>query len=266
MPDSLFAALSGKRIALTRPRELAGDFEELVRSHGGMPVLAPAIAIREPASFADVDEALRSIATFDLIVFTSANAVLAVVNRANAIGVMIRETFRGRIAVVGPATAEYARRNVAEPDVVADGGTADSLFSEIGSVSGLRIFYPRGDLANPALHDRLSNAGATLVSPIAYLTIPDESVSALIEDWANDRLDAVLFASPSAVKAVAAALEGRAGLQQWKDRPAVFCLGPATALAARDANLKVAAVAHHRTQVDMLKAAAMWFSSREKHE
>lgn len=263
MSDDVLSALAGKRIALTRPREQAGDFESVVSSHGGIPVLAPAIAIRDPDSFEDLDAALRTLKDFDLIIFTSVNAVHAVSRRAESTGVALRSGFRGRIAAVGAVTADAATAVLHIPEVISDEGNAEALISELGTVTGKRIFFPRGNLANPEPVRRLIEEGAMVVAPIVYTTVGDPAVSQLAKEWERGSIDAVLFASPSAVRAVASALESNQGVSQRSEPPAVFCIGKMTASAARAANLTVTGIAASSTQTDLLRCAARWFAHRE---
>ena len=256
-------ALAGKRIALTRPREQSGDFESIISSHGGIPILAPAIAIRDPDSFEDLDAALRTLKDFDLLIFTSVNAVNAVSRRAESTGVSLRSSFQGRIATVGSATAEIAAAVLHNPEVISEEGNAEALISEMGSAAGTRIFFPRGNLANPEPVRRLVEGGATVVAPVVYTTVTDPAVSQLAEEWERGDIDAVLFASPSAVHAVSSALMARPGVSQRTELPAVFCIGKMTASAARAANLPVAGIAASSNQTDLIRCAAQWFAHRE---
>lgn len=265
IPERVLGSLAGKRIALTRPRELIGDFEDLVRKHGGTPVIAPAIAIEPPESFAGLDEALRAVGSFDLVVFTSVNAVTAISKRAEAIGIALGQEFRGRIAAVGDATAQSAGAVLHEPEVVSRSGTAESLFSELGDLTRSRVFYPRGNLSNPQLNASLIAAGADVVSPVAYNTVADSSVSLLVDEWESNRLDAVLFASPSAVHSVVAELRTRTRSGTARHQPAIFCIGPTTASAARDAQLEVTGIAEQSTQLALIESAASWFAHLERN-
>lgn len=263
--ERMLGSLSGKRIALTRPRELIGDFEELIRKHGGTPVIAPAIAIEPPESFAGLDEALRAVGTFDLVVLTSVNAVTAIRKRAEAIGIALGKEFRGRVAAVGDATAKSAREVLHTPEIISREGTAESLFRELGDLKGSRVFYPRGNLSSPELHARLIAAGADVVSPVAYNTVADSSVSLLVDEWESGRLDAVLFASPSAVHSVVAELRTRTRSGTARHQPAIFCIGPSTASAARDAKLEVTGIAEQSTQIALIDSAAGWFAHLERN-
>jgi len=94
--------LSGKRILVTRAPHQASELAERLSALGATPVLIPTIEIGPPESFAALDGALGALPGFDLVAFTSANAVQAFKERADLLGMMPAPK---RVAVVGPATA-----------------------------------------------------------------------------------------------------------------------------------------------------------------
>ena len=95
-------ALTGRRILVTRAPGQASQLAERLSALGATPILIPTIEIGPPASFAALDAALAALSGFDLVAFTSANAVEAFHQRAQFLGLTPAPR---RIAVVGPATA-----------------------------------------------------------------------------------------------------------------------------------------------------------------
>jgi uroporphyrinogen-III synthase len=261
--------LAGKRIALTRPRAQAGDFEARIRALGGEPLLAPAIAIVTPEAWTIADAALRRVETYDWIVFTSANAVHAVVERADAIGIS-RGAVRGRrLATVGPATATAVRAALREPDFMPATTTAEALAHELRDVERTRILFPRGDLAGDTLPAELRQRGAFVDAVVVYRTIPGDGVAAIVAGIRAGTVDALLFTSASAVRFVAEALadELRDGAAADLPRhPAVMCIGPTTADAARAAGLDPVSVAESAAQSELIDQVARWFGARQHVE
>ena len=267
-------ALEGKRIVLTRPLAQAGDFDARVLALGGDPVLAPAIAIAPPETWTVADAALRRVATYDWIAFTSANAVNALVERADAIGVP-RDAFRDvRLAAVGRATAAAVRAALGEPTTVATTHTAESLAREIPDVEGQRVLFPHGDLAADALPTGLAQRGAFVDAVVVYRTVPGDGVAAIAAAIRAGTVDALLFTSASAVRFVAEAVDEASaqdersggamdaaarGQPRW---PAVMCIGPSTADAARAAGLDPDLVAESATQNELIDRVARWFAAR----
>ena len=85
--------LEGRRVLVLRPEGQAEDLARALAEEGAVPVLVPAIRILPLPDTAALEAALRR--DHDWVVFTSVNGVAA-----------INEAVSGRVAAVGPATAE----------------------------------------------------------------------------------------------------------------------------------------------------------------
>jgi uroporphyrinogen-III synthase len=263
-------SLAGKRIILTRPREQAGDFEAHVRALGGVPLVAPAIAIVPPDTWTVTDAALRRAGTYDWIAFTSSNAVRALLERADAIGVSRDVIRRRRLAVVGPATAAVVSGAFRTPDVVASSHTAESLARELVDVENARVLLPRGDLAGDALPGSLRSRGAFVDEVVVYRTVPGDGLATIIDAVRAGSVDALLFASASAVRFVAVAIAADARCEYEDNapdrtltQPAAVCLGPVTAGEALTAGFANVVVADGATQTDLIDRVARWFGQRD---
>jgi len=255
--------LRGRRIVLTRPLTQSGDFEERVSALGGEPVLAPAIEIVAPESWTIPDAALRRVGTYDWLVFTSANAVRMLVDRADAIGVARGQLRSRRLAVVGPATASVVRSTLRPPDFAPTVSTSEALGEESVDVDNARILLPRGSLADDTLPATLRARGAFVDEIVVYRTVPGPGIPDIAAGVRESAVDALLFASASAVRFVADALAAdtaTTGLrrQRW---PVAACLGPVTASAARACGFQSVIVADDTTQNDLIDAVARWFGT-----
>lgn len=253
--------LLGRRIVLTRPLAQTGDFEARVRALGGEPVVAPAIAIAPPDSWTIADAALRRVGTYDWAVFTSANAVRAVVERADAIGVPRDELSSRRLAVVGPSTAAVVEAALRWPDFVPTGNTSEVLAQELVDVENARILLPRGDLAGDALPDTLRARGAFVDEIVVYRTVAGPGVPEIVSGVRESAVDALLFASASAVRFVAAALDADPAIARLRPTwPVAVCLGPVTADAARESGFRSVVVADGTTQQELIYRVVVWFA------
>jgi uroporphyrinogen-III synthase len=255
--------LRGRRIILTRPLAQSGDFEERVAAFGGEPVVAAAIEIVAPESWTIADAALRRVGTYDWLAFTSANAVRMLVDRADAIGVARDQLRSRRLAVVGPATASVVRSSLRAPDFAPTVNTAEALGEELVDVGNARVLLPRGSLADDALPSALQARGAFVDEIVVYRTVPGPGIAAIVADIRESAVDALLFASASAVRFVADALVADAATtslrrQRW---PVAACLGPVTASAARACGFQSLIVADGATQHDLIDAVARWFAA-----
>ena len=66
--------LSGKTIVVTRRKEQAKEFSELLEQQGAAVILFPAVEIAEPSSWNECDTALERLSEYSGIIFTSTNA------------------------------------------------------------------------------------------------------------------------------------------------------------------------------------------------
>jgi uroporphyrinogen-III synthase len=239
MPDSLveppLTALHGRRVVVTRPAAQAGALAARLRARGAEPVLCPAIRILPPSDRAPLDAALAGLSSFDWIICTSANAVEAI-----AAALRAAPTLHARIAAVGPATRAALRDLGCTEVFVPTLHTADVLSTELPVTDGARVFWPRGDLADDAPRATLASRGAHVESPVAYRTEPDPALQDVVADARRGAIDAVIFTSPSTVRAFASAFGDAALLRAIP----VACIGPITGTAARTAGFtRIAAAA-----------------------
>ena len=255
--------LRGRRIVLTRPLAQSGDFEERVCALGGEPVTAAAIEIVAPESWTIADAALRRVGTYDWLAFTSANAVHTLVDRADAIGVARDQLRSRRLAVVGPATASVVRTSLRPPDFVPMVNTAEGLAEELVDIDNARVLLPRGNMADDTLPATLRARGAFVDEITVYRTVPGPGIPEIVAGVRESGVDALLFASASAVRFVADALladTASTGLrrQRW---PLAACLGPVTASAARACGFQSVIVSDDATQNESIDAVARWFGA-----
>jgi uroporphyrinogen-III synthase/uroporphyrinogen III methyltransferase/synthase len=215
-----------------------------------------AIAFAPPADPGPLDAALRELARFDWVVFASATAVDRTVERLAALGVAPAELARRSLAAVGPATADRLARAVREPDVVPAEALGGAMAAALAPrVRGRRVLVPRPAEGRPELMAGLAAAGADVTAAVAYRTLPapPEAIRPLADWIAAGEVDAVAFASPSAVKAVVAGLGDRAALL---GRVVVAAIGPTTSEALRAAGLAAVTQPARYTGTDLAEAIA----------
>ncbi|MYC98137.1 MAG: uroporphyrinogen-III synthase, partial [Gammaproteobacteria bacterium] len=161
-----------------------------------------------------------------------------------------------RVAVVGPATARAAAEAGWAVAVEGRGPGARGLAGQVAAtfpLVGARVLFPAASGAAPTVEEEFTALGARVTRVEAYRTVATPPPAARVRADLAAGLDAVTFASPSAVEAVDRALGGEmagglAGL-------AVVCIGPTTAaaLARRGVgNVRVAATATLEGMVEAL--------------
>jgi uroporphyrinogen-III synthase len=256
-------ALTGRRILITRAPRQASQLAERLRTLGATPVLIPTIEIAPPASFAALDAALSALSGFDLVAFTSANAVEAFQQHAQLLGVTPAPR---RIAVVGPATARAVEAIGLHAEVIPPIFTAESLAETIVKsvlpvVPGARVLLVLAEQAPAKLASALEAAGASVIVATAYCNrIPEGSLAAVAGLFAEPANcpDAVTFTSASTAGNLIALLEA-AGLTL----PAATVrasIGPVTSGVLRDLGLPPHLEAAEPTIAALADALADYFS------
>jgi uroporphyrinogen-III synthase len=256
------ARLDGRTVVVTRGEGDSDALGDRLRALGAAVRSLPSIQPAPPASWGPLDAALRDLAAFDWVVFASGNAVERTLERLDALGIPRSALAARRLATVGPATAERLSAAVRPPDLVPAEAKGEALAAELAPhVGGRRVLLPRAADGRPELPRGLERAGAALTAPDAYRTLPapPEALRPLAGWIARGEVDAVAFASPSAVRAVTAGL--------GPDAPALrsvllAAIGPTTAAALRDAGLEPGAVPEPHTAPALADAIADALAAR----
>jgi uroporphyrinogen III methyltransferase/synthase len=212
-----FAAgpLAGISVAVTRARAQASGMAARLRALGATVVEAPTIRI-EPLDFE-----LPDLATYDLLVVTSPNAVEALMLRA----VDARALAGPKIAVIGPGTADALRAHGIRADVMPARPVGEALAPVAAALGAKRALVARAEQARDLVPDALRAAGTEVDVLALYRTVaepmPDSArAAALGADW-------LTFASASAVRffhEAAGTLDG----------PRLASIGPVTSAALRE--------------------------------
>jgi uroporphyrinogen-III synthase len=251
--------LVGRRILVTRAPHQASELAQRLLALGATPILIPTIEIAKPDSYEALDGAIRSLASFDVIAFTSANAVKAFQQRAHELGVTPSPR---RVAVVGPATQREVESIGLRADVVPPVFTADSLAETLSpEARDRRFLLLLAQNAPTTLHEGLVAAGAQVTVAAAYSNrIPEQSVAAmssLFHDPAGSP-DAVTFTSASTANNLAALLAAvQMSLPEEITRASI---GPITSRALRELRLPPHIEARESTIPALVECLALHFS------
>ena len=250
------SALAGKRIVVTRAAHQAEALNRLLRDKGAIPVSYPCIAIQPPADTSALDAALRDIGALDALLLTSANAVAAVADRLRTLDLQ-PDWSRLTVAALGAATeAALLERLGIQADFVPAEQTAQGLARELPLEIGSRALLPQSAIASESTAEILRGRGAQARAVIAYETVIGGGGDDLPGMLAREEIDALSFASPSAVDFFARRCP-RSAAESARALP-VACLGPQTANRAREsgyASVIAPPVSGLRAMVEALAAA-----------
>jgi uroporphyrinogen-III synthase len=253
--EAIASPLAGKTIVVTRAAAQSGKLCEELRARGAEVRLLPLISFEPPENYGDVDGALRRLAQFDWILFTSANAVHAVEQRRQVLTASSNGDGKlPRVAAVGPATAEAAEAAGFSVEFVASHHSGAGLAEELGDqLRNRRVFLPRSDRANPDLPAALLRLGAAVTEVVAYRTVaPSKSERERVLDTLKGGVDGILFYSPSAVQNLLELL-GR-DREKLQGRVLMVAIGPTTAGALSAAGVQRIAWAADATTTAVIGA------------
>jgi uroporphyrinogen-III synthase len=251
--------LAGRRVLVTRAVGQASKLSDALRARGAEPVEVPVLEIRPPEFLDPLDEALRKLESYDWLVFTSANAVRALVERSAALGIGFSKT--PPVAAVGEATASAARDAGFAVAVVPEKYIAESLIEELlehagnisghdfsraeegkekvqvlapaKNLSGQRVLLARAAVARDVIPEALRAAAATVDVVDAYRNVLPEDAPEALRAALERRIDAVTFTSSSSVTHLKEAAE-KAGIAFPFAGVVAISIGPITSATLRE--------------------------------
>lgn len=236
---------------------------EKLRAAGAIPFAAPAIEILPADDPAPLRDALASLAEFDWLVCTSANAVRALLAAREELDLAFPANLR--VAAVGNATARALGEAGLRLDFQPSSAVAEALARELPVEKGTRVLWPHGNLAAPDLAEALAARGAVVTAPVAYRTVADIGLLGIVDALRDRRVDAITFTSASTVRHVVEGL-GAAGVRLDKlpadARPLIICIGPVSAAAARECGVTVDGIADPSDDDGLVAALIRTVTSR----
>lgn len=257
--------LLGRRILVTRAADQVGVFTRLLEQQGADALPCPVIEFSDPTSFAELDEILLDLASIDTLVLTSGNAVDRFFARLNGVGRDLRSLGNTRVVAVGPKTALALKAHGIIPDLVPSDNRAEGVVAELlaGGVSGQRILYPRAEIARRVIPEQLTAAGATVLDPVLYRTLPTREGTARLKQALAGGLDAITFTSSSTVTNLLALADS--DQRRAIAKVPLISIGPETSKTIRANGLNVAIEAQSSTLEGMVAGIVEYFSNAHNH-
>ncbi|MGD9933698.1 MAG: uroporphyrinogen-III C-methyltransferase [Dehalococcoidia bacterium] len=194
--------LAGHRVAVTRARSAPSELARKLEEHGALVIEAPVISIRPPAKTDEMVAAL--LAGSDWTIFTSHNAVHAVIDCLRDHGSDVRALAGTKLAAIGSATAAALSAMGLRPDFTPSTATAESLASELPISHGESVTLPLSSLASRDLELALTARGAITRRVTAYQNVPEPLTGQQLRDVLESSV--VTFTSASTAVNLRAAL------------------------------------------------------------
>lgn len=250
--------LSGRRIWLTRPKDRSGALAERLRRLGADVREFPLIRIEPPVSWKALDETIRSVGAYDVLVFTSASGVESFFGRLRQLGSDARALKGLLIAAVGPETCARLRQNGVRADIIPEVHRAKALVDAVkrtcGSLKDRQVLLVQGRIAPDDLSGSFRKHGADVRRVGAYDTMVDErGREDLRRSLKSGPPDAFVLASSSAAQNLLDAM----GRGRWRRASAVrfISIGPMTTSTLKNAG--VGAIEAKTHDLDGLVAAVL---------
>jgi len=161
-------ALLGVGVLVTRPEQQAMPLCRLLEMHGASTLRLPAVEISAIGNRRETAAQLGALDAFDVIIFTSANAV--------RFGASLLDQKRDlTLAAIGPATAralnQAGYRVAVQPPAVFE---SEGLLEHprLEHPAGRRILIIKGSSGRPFLEEELTRRGAQVVTADVYQRAP----------------------------------------------------------------------------------------------
>jgi uroporphyrinogen-III synthase len=240
--------LTGKKILVTRPKELSNSLLSKIKEEGGIPLFFPIVAIEG----SDQSESLLTLdlSRFQWLVFTSKNGVDFFFKFIQRAGLTLSEP---KIAAVGEKTRDalydWGITDILVPSKFEAAALVELLKKYIKK--GDNVLFPKGNLAPSYIMDELKDL-AYVEEVIVYETKPNKGL-----DWdLVEKADCYFFLSPSAVHFMMN--HTYITIDQIESIP-VFCIGPSTMNAAIEHGFKNVFMPDRYTAEDLIERAVTYF-------
>jgi|Deesub1362B_J571_1020462.scaffolds.fasta_scaffold00065_58 uroporphyrinogen III methyltransferase/synthase len=253
--------LFGKRVLITRSREQSYELSRLFEDEGAQPIELPVIRIEPLEDFSSIDDAICSLDSFDWIVFTSVNGVEEVFKRVYELGLDARAFAGVKIAAIGSATATSLLQKGLKADLIPKNYTTYELAEALRQegIKGKKVLLFRSELMTDELLMMLRSAGAEVQCLKCYRVLPElASKKRAISLLSQNAVDVICFTSPSTVHFLMKLIDNRRELLNGKT---IACIGPVTAKALEEYDLKADIVAEIHTISGLVEAVKDFFVS-----
>ncbi|MGC1310206.1 MAG: uroporphyrinogen-III C-methyltransferase [Phormidesmis sp.] len=255
--------LAGKTILVTRAASQASQFSQMLTDKGASVIDLPALEIREPMSWAAMDEAIAQLKTFDWLILTSANAVSFFLDRLLHQGKDFRALATLKIAVVGKKTETFLNQRGLSADFVPPTFVADALIEHFpADPAGLKLLFPRVEQGGRAvLVQAMTAKGAIVTEVAAYESACPNAIPPAAElAIKSNAIDAIAFASSKTVRHFAQLMAQTFG-EKWLDllaEVAIASIGPQTSKDCRELLGKVTIEAEEYTLPGLIAGIEAW--------
>jgi uroporphyrinogen III methyltransferase/synthase len=238
--------MSGMSVLITRPDHLAFETASLFASKGARAVVYPLIEI------AALPFEIPDLKTYDMLIFTSQNAVSLFFDKLFSQGKDARTFSSIEVLCIGPKTRDALKGYGIVADGMAREFRSEGIVELLGNrdLTGRKVCLPRARGARPYLVEALQARGALVDEIIIYDTILPKTASPETFLQALIGIDTAIFTSPSGIRHALELLKGDPALLGAKR---LVAIGPVTAKAMEGYGLTPALIASEYTDEGIIK-------------
>jgi uroporphyrinogen-III synthase len=244
--------MKDKTVAILESR-MRDHFASLVRTYGGTPFSAPALAEIPDVDPAHIDELIRdwNSAPPDIFIFLTGVGTRGLFASTDLLGLtdlLLRLLDSAQVVVRGPKPATVLQsRKVRIDRAASDPFTTHEVLAEMHEtpLRGKRVVVQRYGETNRELQAALESEGAEVIEIVTYRWgLPEDTAPLLrlIDALGRDEIDLVAFTSASQASnlfAVAQCDGKEASLKQSLGRTLVASIGPVCSVALRKLTVRV---------------------------
>jgi uroporphyrinogen III methyltransferase/synthase len=244
--------LFGRRIVVTRARDQAGALSAKLRALGADAIEMPTIEIVPAADYGPLDRAIAELASYDWLIFTSANGVRYFLKRLDGSQQDLR-ALGARICAIGEATKSAVEALHLKVDLMGEEYVAESLVEAFRFIDlhGKRVLLPRAAVARDILPRKLAERGARVDVVEAYRTVVPAGAATQVQEifGGTRKPDWITLTSSSTVQNFVrlAGVQAMEGVR-------VASIGPVTTAAAKRLGLAVSVEAKVYTSDGLVEA------------
>jgi len=245
--------LFGKRVLVTRARSQASKLVKQLEDLGAEVLEYPTIEIVPVRDPAPLDEALRNIANYDWMMFTSSNAVRGIAARMQAIGIDSRALSHLKFGVNGPSTARALAELGINADVIPDQYLASAMVERLKNdgITPANVLFPRSEIGRETLANGLRELGSQVDEVVAYSTESPKDTGEQARQAYEEGIDFTTFTSSSTVRNLVDLLGGSPDLI---NATKTVMIGPITADTAKELNVNIDIEAEEQSIAGIVKA------------
>lgn len=204
--------LFGKKILVTRPKELISSMASKLRSQGAEVLELPAIAVKPVKDQTRIRSCIERLETYQWLGFTSPSGVRIFFELLRSYGKDLRSLGSVKIAAIGKGTTREMKKLGLYPDLVPavfDGEHLGAAMAETCEKDA-RILLPRAAIGTPDILRELSVRTDLVVDDLAIYDTEYEQQE-LIDvagEFEKGAIDYAVFTSASTVRGFVKALPG----------------------------------------------------------